>query len=297
VPLIEYETKNFASKTLGVIESANEIIGEYRRKGFSLTLRQVYYQFVARGLLANTERNYKSLGNIISDARRAGMIDWNAIEDRTRFLRSINAWVGPQSLLRAARDQYHTDLWEGQRTRVEVWIEKDALVGVISRICTELDVPFFSCRGYVSDSEMWRGGQRIAENMANGQETLILHLGDHDPSGIDMTRDIQDRLAMFSGFTANLEVKRIALTMAQIREQNPPPNPAKVTDSRYEGYLAQYGRESWELDALEPQFIADLINDEVRAHRNDNVYYAAIRQQESDRDRITQVIDKWDELF
>lgn len=297
MPLIEYETKNFASKTLGVIESANEIIGEYRRKGFSLTLRQVYYQFVARGLLANTERNYKSLGNIISDARRAGMIDWNAIEDRTRFLRSINAWVGPQSLLRAARDQYHTDLWEGQRTRVEVWIEKDALVGVISRICTELDVPFFSCRGYVSDSEMWRGGQRIAENMANGQETLILHLGDHDPSGIDMTRDIQDRLAMFSGFTANLEVKRIALTMAQIREQNPPPNPAKVTDSRYEGYLAQYGRESWELDALEPQFIADLINDEVRAHRNDNVYYAAIRQQESDRDRITQVIDKWDELF
>lgn len=298
MPLIKYENKKFSEATAGIITQANEIIDQYRQMGFSLTLRQLYYQFVARALIINTEQSYKRLGNIISDARRAGLIDWTAIEDRTRFLRSLPSWDKPQDILESARVSYHRDLWANQNKRLEVWIEKDALVGVIDNICRENDVPYFSCRGYVSDSEMWVAAfQRILKYDKNGQDTLILHLGDHDPSGMDMTRDIDDRLHMFSGFRTNLEIRRIALTMEQIEALNPPPNPAKVTDSRYTNYVSRFGEESWELDALEPQYIANLIQGEIELERDEASWNELYAEQEAERDQLADVISQWDNLF
>jgi hypothetical protein len=296
MPKIQYEDKNFTQATLDVIEQAEEIIGIYQAQGFQLTLRQLYYQFVARDLIPNTERSYKRLGNIISDARRAGMIDWDSIEDRTRYLRSNPFWSSPQGILQSAQASYHRDLWSTQDYRIEVWVEKDALVGVVESVCQGLDVPFFSCRGYVSDSEMWNAAMRHRRHNNNGQEVILLHLGDHDPSGIDMTRDIQDRLHLFTGYSDLPEVQRIALTMDQILDQTPPPNPAKVTDSRYEGYLAEYGDESWELDALEPAFIADLIRDSVFPYRDLSRWQDIWDEQERERDRIRRVIDQWEDL-
>ncbi len=295
MPKIEYEVKNFNPKTMATIEQAESIVAEYQAQGFSLTLRQLYYQFVARGLIPNTERDYKRIGNIVSDARRAGLIDWNSIEDRTRFIRSLSNWDKPQDILEGARDGYHRDLWATQDKRIEVWIEKDALVGVIEAVCQENDVSFFSCRGYVSDSEMWRAAMRMRRYFNNDQKVIVLHLGDHDPSGIDMTRDIEDRLNLFSHF-ALIEVRRIALTMEQIEEQDPPPNPAKITDSRYAGYAAEYGDESWELDALEPQYISDLIRDQILEERDPDLWVAAINEQEEEREQIAGVIERWDKL-
>lgn len=297
MPKITYELKSFTRRTEAIILQAEEIITEYQAQGFSLTLRQLYYQFVARGLIANTERDYKRIGNIVSDARRAGRIDWRAIEDRTRFVRRLSSWGDPQSILQSAKDSYHRDLWEQQAKRIEVWIEKDALVGVIEGICQENDVPFFSCRGYVSDSEMWRAAMRMLLSGKEGQGTLVLHLGDHDPSGIDMTRDIEDRLRLFTQEGVDLEVRRIALIMEQVEEQNPPPNPAKVTDSRYEGYSAEFGEESWELDALEPRFIADLIRDNILGERDAKKWASSIKEQEAEREQIGEVIDRWGDLF
>jgi len=136
----------------------------------------------------------------------------------------------------------------------------------------------------------------FSRNYKNKQKVIVLHLGDHDPSGIDMTRDIEDRLDLFSGY-ADIEVRRIALTMEQIEKQQPPPNPAKVTDSRYAGYAAEYGDESWELDALEPQFISDLIRDEIEGERDPALWAEAINEQEAEREQIQDVIDRWNELF
>lgn len=296
MPKITYEEKRFTRRTQETITQAEQIITEYQTQGFILTLRQLYYQFVARGLIPNTERDYNRIGNIISDARRAGLIDWDAIEDRTRFIRKLSNWGKPQDILESARDSYHRDLWATQGTRLEVWIEKDALVGVIEGVCQENDVSFFSCRGYVSDSEMWRGAMRMRRYSRNSQKVIILHLGDHDPSGIDMTRDIEDRLQLFSGY-ADIEVRRIALTMEQIREQNPPPNPAKITDSRYNGYASEYGDESWELDALEPRFISNLIMAEIEKERDEVSWDEAVAEQEQERKQIANVIKRWDELF
>lgn len=292
MPLIEYVSKKFRRNTLEIIDIANIIIHDYHEQGFTLTLRQLYYQFVSRGYLDNTESNYKKLGDTVSDARRAGLIDWLAIEDRTRFVRELTAWESPNHIITAARDSYHEDLWANQNTRVEVWIEKDALTGVIENICQQHDVPYFSCRGYVSDSEMWRAAMRIVNHNNNGQLVLIIHLGDHDPSGIDMTRDIEERLSLFTrrDDSFSFRVKRIALNMDQIEQQSPPPNPAKVTDSRYADYADKYGEESWELDALEPRFITNLIDNTVRRVKDVLKWDISLHKQEKHRKEISELI-------
>ncbi|KKN45076.1 hypothetical protein LCGC14_0686580 [marine sediment metagenome] len=287
---IIYKSKSFNNSTKTLIGQAEEIITEYQAQGFILTLRQLYYQFVARGYIENTERSYKRIGNITSDARRAGLIDWDAIEDRTRHLRRLSSWDSPQAILESAADDYHRDLWATQPIVVEVWIEKDALVGVIEDVCQRFDVPFFSCRGYVSDSEIWRAGVRaMPRDNKQHKDTIIYHLGDHDPSGIDMTRDIEERLALFS-FNSPIEVRRLALNMPQIEEFNPPPNPAKITDSRFRGYSNKYGDESWELDALEPQYIVDLITDNLNNDLDHALFSEIIEKQEEERKELRALI-------
>ena len=266
MPRICYVEKNFRESSLAIVAQANEIIEEYTAQGFDLTLRQLYYQFVSRDLVANTQKEYKRLGSIINDARLAGLIDWDSLVDRTRNLQSLAHWTSPSQIVNSCASQYRIDKWEGQPIRPEVWIEKDALLGVISEVCEKLDVPYFSCRGYTSQSEMWGAAQRTEQY---DQPTLIIHLGDHDPSGIDMTRDIRDRLEMFMG---GLEVKRIALNMDQVDKYTPPPNPAKLTDSRIGAYIAEFGSDSWELDALEPQVLVDLVQKTILSVRDDDIW-------------------------
>ena len=262
MPREAFIDRNFSDASLETIERANRIIRDYQREGFTLTLRQLYYQFVAKGLLENKQTEYKRLGSIINDGRLAGLIDWEAIEDRTRNVRRPSTWDDPAEIIAAIADQYKEDLWADQPYRIEVWIEKDALVGVIEPVCERWRIPYFACRGYSSQSEQWRAGKRFEEWKDNGQDPIVLHLGDHDPSGMDMTRDNTDRLAMFAG--RGVEVRRLALNMPQILQYNPPPNPAKESDSRSSGYIERFGDKSWELDALDPRVIDRLIDREVR---------------------------------
>ena len=293
MPLICYVPKSFRADTQTRIIQANKIIAEYQAQGFKLTLRQLYYQFVSRDLISNTVQSYKSIGDVVNDGRLAGLIDWDAIEDRTRNLRSSPHWSSPRSIVRACADQFAVDLWDGQESYVECWIEKDALVGVIEGICTELDVPYFACRGYTSQSEMWGAAQRLMEREKAGKKTFIIHLGDHDPSGIDMTRDIQDRLELF-GSTA--VIHRIALNFDQVENYSPPPNPAKTTDSRYESYRALHGEESWELDALEPRTIVDLIRSEIEVHIDQDAWEEALSRQQTGRNQLGKVSQRWNNV-
>jgi hypothetical protein len=289
MPKIQYRSFNFRQKTLDIITKANEIIERYKQQGYELTLRQLYYQFVARDYLENNEKNYNRLGNIINDARLAGMIDWTAIEDRTRNVKRNSHWDNPSQIIQASARSYAIDKWQGQAHRVEVWIEKDALVDVIRRPCRSLDVPYFSCRGYVSQSEMWRGARRLVRWEDRGYRTIILHLGDHDPSGIDMTRDIRDRLKMFGSVVT---LHRIALNMDQIRELNPPPNFAKLTDSRCASYLEEYGDKSWELDALEPAYMSDLVETWILKFRDEEVWNEMIQREEYERGMLLEAANE-----
>lgn len=270
MPKIEYVPKNFRQTSLELIHRINTVITDYEAQGYSLTLRQVYYQMVARDIIPNNERSYKNLGALINDARLAGLIDWNAIEDRTRNIRGRTHWEKPGDVIKAAAYNYHLDYWQDQDNYVEVWVEKDALVGVVGRICDQLDLKYFSCRGYVSQSEMWVAAKRLEKRQREGKNIVLLHLGDHDPSGIDMSRDILDRLNVFE--TDDIEFKRLALNMEQVEEYNPPPNPTKLTDSHATKYLSDFGHECWELDALEPKVIDALIKDNVLKFRDEKNY-------------------------
>lgn len=246
---IPYITKRFSKTSFAIIACANDIIEEYASQGYVLTLRQLYYQFVARDLIANRQSEYKRLGSIIADGRLAGLIDWDAIEDRGRNTHSPTTWPDPPAIINACAEQYKLDLWEDQNYRPEVWIEKEALLSIVQTACEPYRVSYFACKGYVSQSAMWAAGaKRLYSYLANGQIPVIIHLGDHDPSGIDMTRDISERLELFVGESVN--IRRIALNFNQIHQYKPPPNPAKITDSRFNNYATEYGEESWELDAL-----------------------------------------------
>lgn len=289
---IAYIDKNFKPDRLDLIDRINTVIDDYERQGFSLTLRQVYYQMVARAIIPNNERSYKNLGNLISDARLAGLISWDAIEDRTRNLRGNSHWTTPGSMINSAAYSYKLDHWEDQKNYVEVWVEKDALIGIVGQICQQLDVNYFSCRGYVSQSEMWNAAQRLIRRQNRGQHIVLLHLGDHDPSGKDMSRDIMDRLRVFE--TYDVEFHRLALNMDQIEEYTPPPNPTKLTDSRASGYIDKYGHECWELDALEPTVIRDLIDENVCKYRNTRLFNSVIKREKEEQELLYDLSRHWD---
>lgn len=288
-----YIEKSFRGASLERIEQANQIIDEYQRAGYRLTLRQLYYQFVSRDLIANSVKTYKALGALICDARMAGLIDWDAIEDRTRNLRSLPHWRDPSDIVGACAAQFRVDVWAKQPARVEVWIEKEALAGVFERACNTRAVPFFCCRGYTSASEVWSAAQRFIAYRRRGQRVVLLHFGDHDPSGIDMSRDIETRLRTFG---ARVEFERVALNWDQIQQYRPPPNPAKETDSRFEAYLREFGEHSWELDALEPQVLAALVTARIDEVVQREAWDEAHAEQAAGRGALRVVADRWDDV-
>jgi hypothetical protein len=293
MPMIRYQNIRFREGTLQTIARANQIITDYAAQGFDLTLRQLFYQFVTRNWIANSEREYKKLGGVIADARLAGRVDWDAITDRTRYVRQNNHWGGPEDIVGACARQFQLDKWAGQPHYVETWIEKDALVGVIEGVCRDHDVPFYACRGYSSVSEIWEAGRnRFRHRAKAGKACTILYLGDHDPSGLDMTRDVRERVRLFAESDA-VEVCRLALNMDQIQQYQPPPNPTKTTDSRSQGYVDQYGEQSWELDALDPPVIVGLIQAAILARRDQALWDHAVASEARHRADLTVVSHHW----
>lgn len=293
MPLIEYKPHKFGKKARLLIDTANSIIAEYQDAGYDLTLRQLYYQFVARDILPNSKREYNRLGEIINDARLAGLIDFDAIVDRTRPTYTNSHFKDPKSILAAAAEQYRLNTRATQETYIEVWVEKEALLGVIEPVCQRLDVPYLACKGYMSLSAMRGASERIESAERDGRTAVIIHLGDHDPSGIDMSRDIEARLRLFR---VSAKVDRIALNMEQINLYSPPPNFAKLTDTRSKDYIPEYGREAWELDALDPKVIVKLIEDAVGEYTDENRREELVEQQESHKLRLAYISERWKEI-
>lgn len=316
MPRICYVPKNFRESSREIIREANRILTRYAAAGYDVTLRQLYYQFIALDLFPedrrwtyvertrkwirdpngtkNAEPNYDWLGAMMNDARLAGLIDWDFLVDRTRELQTVGHWSSPSDIIETVAAAYRIDKWESQPYRPEVWIEKEALAGVFERVCRRLDVPLFACRGYTSQSEMWRAAQRLAGYAEDGQTPFILHFGDLDPSGVDMTRDIFDRLHTFSNY--EIKVKRLALNMLQVEEFNPPPSPAKLTDCRAKAFIEEYGPDSWELDALEPDTLAELVTEQIEAVRDDELYQEAVELEREQRAALRVVSDRFESV-
>lgn len=280
--LIQYRDINLSAGSRRIIDLANDIIAEYEAQGITLTLRALYYRFVSRfplvldpsGLHPNTQKNYKRLGDILNKGRLAGLVSWLALQDRTRNLAARRNWEDPEDFLRESPNWYRSPMWDNQPYRLEVWVEKDAAIGTIEGVCERNDVPYFSCRGNVSASEMWTAGRRFEDYADAGQIPGILYLGDHDPSGMDMTRDVQERMSLFAEH--DVLVQRLLLNWDQIERYAPPPNPVKTTDSRSRKYEEEHGSECWELDALDPSVVVGIIQRAVDSYRDETAWAEAV---------------------
>lgn len=286
--------KTFRGDKLALIHQAQEIIDQYDADGYTLTLRQLYYQFVSRDTIENTDASYKRLGKLITDARQSGNIPWDGIEDRNREKKGWYIQEDVKAILDGLPTDFAADRWRDQAFHVEVWVEKEALSNVVRKACMPLRVPYMACKGYLSASEAYGAGQRMRQAIEQGKDPIIVHLGDHDPSGIDMTRDNQNRVSMFAD--SFIDVRRIALNRDQIDEFSPPPNPAKVTDSRAAEYIRKHGTKSWELDALEPAVVVDLITKAIEPLISDRLWAEAQERESEQRAVLRQVGERWDDI-
>lgn len=285
----------FNKASLVLIETANGILNEYRNMGYRLSLRQLYYQLVARDYIENSVKSYKRIGNLISDARLAGLLDWGMIEDRGRETVIPTAWNSPAEIVRAAASQFRVNRWEGQPCYVEVMVEKDALSGILEPVCRDLHIRFTANKGYSSSSAMYEAGKRIHRAKMHVDEVHIFYLGDHDPSGIDMTRDIAARLGLFTyAFIEPDKVHRLALNWDQVEQWQPPENPAKETDSRYEVYVHEFGESSWELDAVEPRTLADLVRNAVMELIDEDQWNDVLQREQNMREELETFADEYE---
>jgi len=303
---IKYIEYRFREETKNIVNNAEKYIDGMRAEGFDLTLRQLYYLFISKDSFPdswidpvtgskNMEKNYKNLGAIISKARLAGLIDWYSIEDRTRSVDTPFIWESMPQIINSVVSSYSLDKWAGQRYRVEVWVEKQALVEVIGKAANLYNCAYFACRGNVSQSALWQSSQRLSKYENDGVTPIILYLGDHDPTGIDIARDIRDRLKTFGlKFT---EVKWLALTMPQIKKLNVPSSPVKLKDSRSKGYIDLYGTDCWELDALRPQNLVELIQNNILKYLDMDLYDEVLDKQDEGRNKLRHVADKFDVEF
>ena len=279
----------------------NEIIEEYQIEGYVLTLRQLYYQLVSRDIIPNKQSEYSKLSTLLKEGRMSGIVDWDAIEDRLRKPHKPSAFNSPKDILEVAINQYELPRMEGQNIYLEVWVEKDALSGVLKRVTEKYHVPILVNRGYSSASAMYDSFMRFVHNGAYKERPVkILYLGDFDPSGLDMIRDIRERITEFQegyndGYLVEdmqFSIEAIALTKQQIEHYNPPPNPAKVTDPRAKEFIRKHGRTSWEVDALRPEVLNALLRDSILKNIDERLYSEIVGREDSDKMKLKQ-LDKY----
>jgi len=289
----QYESWNPQPETVETLKQAKEIILHYAEQGYDLTLRQLYYQLVSKDYIPNQEREYNRLGRIVSKGRQAGMLPWNVIEDRERSVYRLPTYSDPSDVIDEAAGRFHMDRLRGQPRRVEVWVEKKALQSVVRGPANRWGLRYFPCKGYASDTSLWNAAQRHRRHWEKrSQGVTVLHLGDMDPSGVNMTEDITERLVQYGAHQT--VVRRIALNPEQVQEYNPPPQPAKESDSRHADFVEKYGEHSYELDALDPEVITDLINKHVREILDVDLWTEKMREEQEHTETLEAVAEEYE---
>jgi hypothetical protein len=287
---IKFREWNPDLKSQERILKINAILAEYSGR---VTIRQVYYRLVGAGVIANKQEEYRAIQGLITKARYAGLIDWDDIEDRNRGAVRPQEFESGRDLLDRAVGAFRLDRWRGQPFYIELWVEKAALAGVLSPISNDYHITLMVNRGYSSASAMKESADRIrarirpSPEQPHGHRPVVLYLGDHDPSGEDMVRDIGERLREF-GCPGYLDVRKVALTMEQIQKYNPPPNPAKLADVRAAAYIEKHGEYSWEVDALPPNVLDLIVRTTINAYVDKKAMEEAITRENLIKAKIKQ---------
>jgi hypothetical protein len=273
---------DFQRKTLDLFAAVNAILGQYEGP---LTLRQVFYRLVAAQQLENTRAAYCGLSKHLVNARLAGIVDDSRIVDRVRNTLRVPCWNDLPDFLETVRQSYRREKWTRQPYALEVWCEKDAVAGVLQPVTDRYEVLLFPCRGYDSYSALKDAGERIRRA---GRPTVVLYLGDFDPSGQDMPRDIRDRLTRDFGATFDLRV--IALTREQVDEHDLPQNFAKRTDSRAAAFIARHGDIAVELDALPPNVLQALVREHLDQFFDVTAFAEEVAREQDEQERLDALI-------
>jgi len=242
------------AKTLRRLKVAIEVLAA----NHPMTVRQVYYQLVSRQVIENNRCQYQAVSNLLVDARKDGVVPWHWIEDRLRRPREVDMWDDLADFAETARRAYRRDVWQTQPYYVEVWLEKDALSGIFEDALGQYGVTLNVGRGY----DGWDSIHNAAERYLNQGDVTVLYFGDFDPSGVDMTRSLRDRLAELG---AEPDIVRCALTLDDVTRYKLPPDFTKTTDTRSAAFVKKYGDIAVELDALPVDVLRARLIDEVEA--------------------------------
>ena len=268
------------------------IVDYYRSISIRLTNRQLYYQLVGKDLIPNAHEVYKRICTFLTDLRYAGIIDWSAIEDKSRVPIKHAEWENVSDLIESAVGAYRLPRWQDQDYYVEMYCEKEAGVNVLETISNKYHIYFGFNKGYSSASAMYDLAQRVSIQINGGKRVIILYFGDHDPSGLDMIRDIRDRIKEFVTqgkwpVDPDFEIIPVSLTMEQIEEYNPPANPAKITDPRAKWYIKQFGQVSWELDAIDAIELRRIAEEAVLEYVDMDLYNEWVRKEQREIKALT----------
>jgi len=224
-----------------------------------MTVRQVFYQLVSRGVIAKTESEYKqTVVRLLTVMRRSGDIPFGWIADNTRWMRKPRSYSSLDDMLEREQEFYRRAIWDDQDVYVEIWLEKDALAGVLFEETGPWDVPLMVTRGYPSVSYLYEAAETIKDQ---GKPAYLYYFGDWDPSGVDITKTVERGIREFS-HGADIEFKRVAVTLQQIEELNLPTRPTKKTDSRSKNFSG----ESVEVDAIPPLTLRNLVRQSIERH-------------------------------
>lgn len=283
-----------------IVATSKEIFRQYDS---AITLRQLYYRLVSRHIIPNTVNSYKRLSRIMVKAREQGDAPVNCIEDRSRRIigRGDTGYCSAEEYLKAKLSSlqdswkgFSMPMWEEQPRNVLISLEKDALSRLVSRVANRYSVRTFPTRGYPSFSYVQRMANYI-QNQLGGKPTAVLYFGDFDPSGVDIERDLSQRLEKYGA--TQFKVKRIALTPDQIRDHQLPPMPVKRSDARSEGFLEEFGDRAVELDALDPNRLQRLVEEAILEQIDVKLWNARIVKIEELRRWIKEKLADFEELI
>lgn len=272
-------------QSLELLTQVQEIIDSY---DFALTLRQIYYQLVAKQIIPNEQRYYKKLSRICVAGRDEGILPEEGFADRLRAVDKLSSWSDLNEFMQSVKKSYRKDKWQNQDDYVEIWTEKDALRSVLTEITYQYDVALMVARGQLSRTEVYRTAERYKDQ--NNKECFLYYCGDFDPSGLSIYNSIRKRLEDF-GVSINFE--RIALTQGQIEEYQLPSDPAKQSDPNYNKFVNLYGSDMVvELDSLPPDVLRKIVEDCILQNIDEAYLVQMLRKEKGEKVRLNKFIER-----
>jgi len=269
--------------TKAEVEARREALFAIIEEGQPMTVRQVFYQATVRGLVEKAESGYAKVQTDLTVMRRAGTLPYSWLADNTRWQRKPRTFDSIEDALRNTAAFYRKSLWKDADAYVEIWLEKDALAGVVLPVTSMYDVPLMVARGYASLSFLYSAAEVINDLAV---PAYIYHLGDFDPSGVNAGEKIEETLREHAP-DAEIIFQRIAVTRDQIVDWDLPTRPTKTSDSRAKRFGSDL---SVELDAIDPNTLRDIVEEAIERHLPAKQFAVLKAAEESEREIITKLV-------